>query len=258
MIDCHIHLERGPYTIEWLEKFIRVALGHGLDVICLLEHTHLFREFAPMYQSICRYNEYQEDWFLRHNGKRSFQEYTEFIVKVRQLSYPIKIRFGLEVCYFEESEGLIREMLQSFPFDFSVGSVHWIDGFGFDHKADLWNGVEIDKVYRRYYEIMKKLITSGLFTGVAHPDSIKVFGHRPSCDLSETYEEIARLLKLHDMYAEQSGGLRLNYGDDHELGMNDRMRKIFMDQGVHILTASDAHCPEDTGAYINELQNFLL
>ncbi len=257
MTDCHIHLERGPYTVEWLEKFIRTAIDRGLEEIWFLEHTHLFQEFAPMFQSICRYSEYQREWYFRHQGKRNFQEYTEFIKKVRQLSFPIKLKFGLEVCYFEESEQLIGELLQSFPFDFAVGSVHWIDGFGFDHKAELWNGQEIDRLYRRYYEIMKKLITSGLFTGVAHPDSIKAFGQRSSYDLSVTYEEIARLLKLHDMYAEQSGGLHLNYGVDCELGMNSRMREILIAQDVHILTASDAHSPENTGAYIDELHKLL-
>jgi len=24
MLDCHIHLERGPYTIDWLKKFVFV------------------------------------------------------------------------------------------------------------------------------------------------------------------------------------------------------------------------------------------
>jgi histidinol-phosphatase (PHP family) len=232
-------------------------MERGLEEIWLLEHTHIFTEFTPMYEEISHYSEYQKEWALRRIGKRPLQEYTEFIRAARQLSYPIKLRFGLEVCYFEENEKLIGELIRSFPFDFTVGSVHWIDGFGFDHKAELWNGHDVDRLYRRYYEIMKKLISSCLFTGVAHPDSIKVFGYRPSYDLSEIYHEIARLLKLHDMYAEQSGGLCLNYSKWCELGMNSRLREILVTQDVRIQTASDAHSPENVGAYISELHKLI-
>lgn len=257
MIDCHIHLERGPYTQEWLQEFINTALDRGLDEIYLLEHSHRFREFAPMYQPICMYNQYQREWYERHNTQQSVTAYHEFIKKTPCLSFPIKIRFGLEVCYFEEQEGLIGEILRSFPYDFVIGSVHWIDGFGFDHKKEFWNGLDVDRLYIRYYEIMENLIKSGLFTGIAHPDSIKVFGYQPKFDLSETYERIASLLNQYGMYAEQSGGLHLNYGTDCELGMNSTMRKIFLDQGVHIQTASDAHRPEDVGANIKELIELL-
>ena len=70
------------------------------------------------------------------------------------------------------------------------------------------------------------LVKSGLFSGVAHPDSIKCFHHYPTQDLTDTYRLLADELKAHDMYAEQSGGLALNYGFE-ELGMNPTMLHIF-------------------------------
>lgn len=258
MIDCHIHLERGPYTIEWLDKFVKTAVERGIDEIYLLEHSHRFNEFVPMYQTIVDYSPYQKEWFERKkNIDLSIQEYTAFIQQAKQISYPIKVKFGLEICYFEGYEHLIHDILSSYPFDFATGSVHWVDGFGFDHKKELWDNIDVDKLYIRYYEIMEKLIESGLFTGVAHPDSIKAFGHKPSFDLLDTYGKIADLLNKHNMYAEQSGGLHLNYSSDCELGMNVRMLKVFKDKGVCILTASDAHRPEDVGANIKKLENLI-
>ena len=38
MRDWHIHLERGPYTVEWAEQFVRRAEKLGISEICLLEH----------------------------------------------------------------------------------------------------------------------------------------------------------------------------------------------------------------------------
>ena len=54
------------------------------------------------------------------------------------------------------------------------------------------------------------------------------------------------------MYAEQSSGSFRRTGA--ELGMNTDMLKIMKNHDVKILTASDAHCPEDVGSYIYELE----
>jgi histidinol-phosphatase (PHP family) len=258
MIDCHIHLERGPYTLEWIDKFVATAIRRGLNEIYLLEHSHRFIEFIPMYEPVSKYSDYQRDWFHRKNdGKLSINNYTALINKAKQKEYPIKVNFGLEICYFEEYETLMKEIISSYPFDFTTGSVHWVDGFGFDHKKDLWNNINVDRTYRRYYEIMAKLIESDLFTGVAHPDSIKAFGHKPSYDLTNIYSEIADLLIQYEVYAEQSGGLHLNYSKECEYGMNAQMLRIFKSKGVKIQTASDAHCPEDVGANIKELERLI-
>lgn len=42
MRDWHIHLERGPYTVEWAEQFVRWAEKLGIREICLLEHSVRF------------------------------------------------------------------------------------------------------------------------------------------------------------------------------------------------------------------------
>jgi len=258
MLDCHIHLERGPYTVEWVRRFVDAAATMGLDEICLLEHTHRFAEFIPMYEEAIRYSDYQKNWLAgRNDGSRSLRSYTALIDEARKIDFPIKVKFGLEVCYFENHENLIRTITSGYPFDFITGSVHWVDGFGFDHKKEFWNDMNVDHLYVRYYEIMKNLIRSGLFNGCSHPDSIKVYGHYASYDLTETYSEIADLLISHGMYTEQSGGLHLNYSKNCEIGMNRKMLEVLRGKGVDIRTASDAHCPEDVGANIEALQELL-
>jgi len=258
MIDCHVHLERGPYTYEWLNEFVKTAVNRGIDEIYILEHSHRFKEFVPMYKSICDFSDYQKEWFRRNNNQNlSINSYITFIDYAKQISYPIKIKFGLEICYFEDNEILISDILNSYSFDFATGSIHWVDGFGFDHKKENWNGMDVDRIYNRYYETMQKAIESNLFTGIAHPDSIKVFGHQPSFELTSTYSLLANLLNNHNIYVEQSGGLHLNYSIDCDLGMNKEMLRVFTVAGVRILTASDAHSPNDVGANIVELRNLV-
>ena len=121
-----------------------------------------------------------------------------------------------------------------------------MNGFGFDHKAAHWEHVDVDAAYRLYYAQMLSLAESGLFTGLAHPDSIKCFGHKASYDLTRTYELLADALITNGVYAEQSCGLHNNYGAA-EKGMNPDMLAVFLRKGVKLRSASDAHCPEDVG-----------
>lgn len=174
MTDVHVHIERGPYTKEWIDKFVKQALQMGMDEIYLLEHSHRFVEFTPMYTSVCEYNDYQKNWY-KSKVSLSIKDFQQLITEMRTMDFPIKIKWGLEVCYFPEYEKLIRNILSSFDFDFAVGSIHWVNGFGFDHKAEFWNGIDSEELYRRYYELMLCLVKSDLFSGVAHPDSIKCF-----------------------------------------------------------------------------------
>ena len=73
----------------------------------------------------------------------------------------------------------------------------------------------------------------------------------------EIPQAIAVLLNKHGMYAENSGGLQLNYSSDIELGLNHQLLSILRKNNVQIETASDAHKQSDVGANIMELENML-
>ena len=261
MRDVHVHFLHGNpvgYNIDFFEGFIKHAQKVGLDEIYLLEHTDHFTEFEKVYEPIKSYNEFQKNWIAkRMNG--SIGEYISFINKVKNNSYPVKVKFGLEVCYIPETADILSDLLKNYEFDFLTGSVHWIDGWGFDHpgQKELWRSKNIDETYKRYYEIMFRLCESGLFSGLAHPDSIKCFGYIPAIDLTDYYEKLAALLNKHGMYTENSGGLRLNYSSNIELGLNSQLLSILRKNNVHIETASDAHQQSDVGANILELENML-
>ena len=261
MRDVHVHFLHGNpigYNIDFFEGFIKVAQDARLDEIYMLEHTHQFTEFDKVYEPIKEYNSYQHDWVTK-NMNGSIEEYICFINKVKNNKYPIKVRFGLEVCYIPETADILTDILRQYHFDFLTGSVHWIDSWGFDHKGqkELWESKNVNKVYKRYYEIMFQLCESRLFTGLAHPDSIKCFGYKPDIDLTDYYNKLAVLLNQNDMYVENSGGLKLNYSPTLELGLNPELLSILRKNNVHIEPASDAHKQSDVGAYILELENML-
>ncbi|MBP2644046.1 MAG: histidinol phosphatase or family hydrolase [Firmicutes bacterium] len=138
MIDVHVHFLRnaGKYTFELLESIVRAALENKISEVYLLEHTHQFSEFKQVYQPIARYNNYQLDWLSRKMGG-SIDNYLNFIEMAKERKYPIKIKFGLEVCYIPQSEGLLGNILKEYNFDFLTGSVHYIDNWGFDQRLSF-------------------------------------------------------------------------------------------------------------------------
>lgn len=257
MIDAHIHIENGPYTLEWISEFVKTALERGIHEIQLLEHCCLFNEFTAMYDGVCAYSDYIDKWFHKRAGRYDISYYLDLIEKARRNVWPVKIKFGLEVCYFKDAEEYIYKNIKDLGLDFVTGSVHFIDGFAYDHIPELWNGIDVDNVYRRYFETSVDLVKSGIFSGIGHPDSIKLFGHNASFALTDQYKELAKALKRNNMYAEESGGLYTRGLYSAELGMSAEMLRIMKQNNVTILTASDAHKPEDVGLNIEKLQRLI-
>jgi len=260
MTDAHVHIERGPYSESWVDAFVERAQIAGIDELYLLEHSFRFHEFKAVYGSVEKHDEagdYQRNWILS-KCRLSLGEYQRFVSASRGRRHPITVKFGLEVCYFPESEDAIREIVSDFNWDFLTGAIHWVDGFGFDHRENMpiWRKSDVNALYRRYYALMVLSIESGIFDVIAHPDSIKCFGFYPSDDLQSLYEEVADSVSRRQLKLEFSNGLFINYGHK-ELGMNRKLLTVLKRKGIPLVTASDAHRPEDVGRYIREAEDII-
>lgn len=258
MIDGHIHIERGDYTTDWIKRFADRAAQLQIKEIRLLEHCYRFEEFVPMYDSVRAYSEHAEAWFRRKAGKRKLEDYLKLIGQVRNEQFPVDIKFGLEICYFKEFEKFTAGLTKDRGFDFLLGSVHFVDGFAYDHRTEDWAGMDVDKIYRRYFEDSVLLAKSRIFDGIGHPDAIKLFGHRPSFPLTEYYEQLAAELSCSNMYADQNSGVFRRCPDTASLGMDQELLGILKKHHVPIITSSDAHSPEFVGYKIRELAHCVL
>ena len=101
------------------------------------------------------------------------------------------------------------------------------------------------------------LAKSGLFDGIGHPDSIKMFGHKPSFALTDYYENLAMALAESNMYADENSGVFRRYWATASLGMETEFLKILKKHNVRIVTSSDAHHPEDVGYKIREMEQIV-
>lgn len=256
MIDGHMHLENGPLTKEYVLQFVSAAHEKGIDEIQILDHTHRFIEFEPIYEELKQY-EVQKVWL--ENKKMKFKDHISDFVslmkEIKSMDLPVKVTYGLEVCYVPQHEDYIRKVLSEYDFDFIVGAIHSIDGILYDMSFSrelLWDQFDANHIYQRYYELVCLLIESDLFTQLAHPDTIKLFEIYPTYDLMPTYEKVAQLLNEHHMKAENNVGCYYRYHHPDK-GLSDDFLKILKDYHVQMITASDAHKPSDVGTCIKDV-----
>ena len=255
MIDGHTHLENGPLTKEYCYQMIDGAIAKGIDELHILDHTHRFKEFAPLYEKL-RINNPQINW-LNNDLKDSIYDYINLIEEMKKETLPIKVEFGLEVCYTIGDEQLLKELLSIYKFDFLIGSVHSVFNVAYDSSwsvEELWNKYPTDDIYKEYFKTMFSLVESDLFDQIGHPDTIKMFSFFPSFDLTNSWNKLAKLCIKHNVKVENNVGCyyRYKYPDK---GLADNVLKIFKDNGCQMITVSDAHYPKDVGSYIEDIWN---
>lgn len=95
MVDAHVHLEKGDYTVEWVQQFVDYAVQRNIDEIFFLEHTHIFRECRSLYDEMSSYNEYQRDWYQKKwKRARPLSEYIDFIKKLKRHEFSVRLKLS--------------------------------------------------------------------------------------------------------------------------------------------------------------------
>jgi len=249
MLDYHMHVEnyypfgrtpdtrpQGSDPLATIEKFIDSAREHHVDEIAITEHIYHFeaaREIVdhPWSHDKCFYD---------------MDAYVGLLQQAQEAGYSVKV--GVEMDYVEGKEAVIEKVINGYPFDFVLGSVHWIRDWGFDlpeHK-DHWDRTTVDAAYRSYFKLLGQAVQTGLFDSMSHPDLIKVMGHMPDMDMTDLYEELAETVASQKGLCVEisSAGLRKPVG---RLYPERPLMEAFAERRIPITTASDAHFVEDIG-----------
>lgn len=242
LTDYHVHAERGKYQLEWLQKFIDKAKAEGISELGISEHAYRFQETKDIL-----YN----PWIAKRQTE-SVEEYLDMLFTARENGYAIKV--GIEMDYIPKKEEEILRFLEKYPWDYVIGSVHWIGSWGFDlpEMKDEWNQRDVTEVYKEYFQILNQMVRSQLFDIVGHFDVIKVFGYVPKMrdDLLQVIDEVIENIAISNMVVEVStAGWRKPV---KEIYPKPEFIEKFFEKNVPICLCSDAHAPEDVGAGYNE------
>lgn len=234
LVDYHMHLrapgrgeETVDHTLEAVERYVERAGERGVAEIGLSEHVYYFVETAGFWEL-----PYQRD-----RCRQSLEAYCDVVVEAKRRGLPVKL--ALEVDWVGERAGELAEVLGAFPFDYLLGSVHWIDGLAVDGRPGMWERHPPEVVWDAYVRELTAAARSGHFDVLAHPDLAKVFGDE------RDWAWDGLVAALDGVALEVStAGLRKPVGS---LYPSRRLLDLARAAGAPITLASDAHLPDDVG-----------
>jgi histidinol-phosphatase (PHP family) len=120
-------------------------------------------------------------------------DYVQELSEAKASTTGLIVRIGVEADYFPETVRELDERLLQQPFDYVIGSVHYVNGFPLDETKELWDALsadEVNEVWRGYWDRIVGLANSGAYDFVGHIDLPKKFGVFPTESQFE-YEEAA-------------------------------------------------------------------
>ncbi len=230
MIDLHNHTPLCKHATGSPEEYIQKAIQKNIKFYGFADH-------APM----------QFDYKYR----MGFEEMPKYENEIRTLKEKYKDKIEILLGYEVDFTPFVDKRVLERKVDFLIGSVHFLDNWGFDNPEFLreWQKRDINDVYREYFYLIEKMASSKLFDIVGHIDLIKVFGYKPK-SVKDIAKNAVKAIKKAGMSVEiNTSGLRKPV---KELYPSDELLEMILNENIDITFSSDAHSPEDVGFKIKE------
>ncbi|MCK8488359.1 PHP domain-containing protein [Paenibacillus sp. MBLB2552] len=249
-------MEQGAYSEEWLDRYLTRGRERGIQKFGVVDHLYRFRECRPYYEKHMllddsRVGKLQRTW-LDQVCVASIDDFVGFVTEAKKTRPDLAL--GIEADFFPGCEAELRDILAGYDWDYVIGSVHFLDGWGFDNPEAKtgFDGRDPVQTYADYYELLRQACVSGLFQIIAHPDNLKVFGFRPANEkkLLPYYRSIAKEMVRSGVITEINTGLAYRY-PIAESCPSPLFLSVLADYGVPLTLSSDAHFPDDIGTLLD-------
>lgn len=247
-IDYHTHHARCGHASGDLEDYVQRGIEIGLQQLGLSDHMpliHVNPETYPypgMAMSMEELPNYVEEC-LRLKEKYRDQ---------------IDLRMGLEGDYIEGYEAEIERIVNAYPWDYVIGSVHFLGEWDISDSRQLdgWNGRSIVETYHQYYDAVQKAARTGFYDYIGHIDVIKRFDKRPEQDVIELEKATLDIIKEQGMAIElNASGLRMPV---EEMFPSRRILEYCLHQEIPLTMGSDAHQPHRLAQNLEQARALLL
>ena len=231
-VDLHNHTTRCNHASGTMEEYLERAVERGIDVYGFSDHAPM--AFDPAY-------------------RMALEERIGYEAEIRELARrfrgKIDVLSGYEVDYLP---GYMEKEILEAEVDYLIGSVHFLDGWGFDNPEFIgeYDNRDIDEVWKLYFQRIGEMAQTGLFQIVGHLDLIKVFGFFPKGDMAPAIRTTLEAIKESGMAVEiSSAGWRKKVGECYPApSILETIRKM----EIPITFGSDAHAPEQVGWKLGE------
>ena len=267
MLDYHLHLwphgtAASQPTLDELAAYCDAAAGQGVAEIALTEHLFRFRQADAVLAGF-----WDDDpnpalrsslaAYWKKHAHADLDVYVDAVLEAKAAGLPVVL--GLEVDHYAGRMDKVARLLDGYPFDVLLGSVHWVGAWGFDQLGEPvvdaeWSSRSVDSVWDAYTDALEELAASRVCDVLAHPDLIKITGRRPAVP-DEWYDRMAEAAASSGMAAEvSSAGWRKPVAEAYPApSLLARFRKA----GVPATTASDSHGVGDVASRSADLRAML-
>lgn len=234
--DLHTHHHRCGHAIGTIRDYIEAAIEKNFQVIGISDHSPYFAEESDQAKPGIAM------------AKSEFSHYIDEVLQLKQEYAPqIDVLLGVESDFFAEHAPLYQRQFELYPFDYIIGSVHFVHGISIFNKRrweKLSKGEQI-KVKEAYYLSIQQSVRSGMFNILGHIDAMKAY-YPPFSELeTPVVDETLRIIGEHDIAVEinTSGKTKLVGG---WYPADDILERALF-HGVDVTFGSDAHKPERVG-----------
>ena len=234
--DFHTHHDRCGHAKGTIRDYVEAAIANGLDMIGISDHSpHFYSEEERLYPGITM-------------AKSEFKHYVDEVLQLKEeYKDRIEILLGVESDFFPEHIEVYREQYKKYPFDYIIGSVHFVDGVNI-FKKGRWDGLTDEqkiKTKETYYELIQQSAKSGLFQILGHIDAMKGFYPEFSAIQTDAIEHTLKIAAEHDLAIEiNTSGKTKDCGGWYPA---DDILERALHYGVDVTFGSDAHVPERVG-----------
>lgn len=179
MYDSHMHTPLCRHAAGTPAEYVQAAKKAGLKGIVMTDHS-------PM-----------PPWFDA-DVRMSLEElpfYHAMLEKTRAQAGDFYVGIGLEADFHPGTEPYVRKLISGYPYDYLIGSVHYIGAWPFDNPefAAEFEARELREVYSEYFRLAAQAARSGLFHSIGHLDLPKKFGHVPAEGYLDLAEEVLQI-----------------------------------------------------------------
>lgn len=233
-----------------IDRYVAVGAARGIDELGFTEHLYRFVESED---ALGRFWESDAHPELEEHSRRfveadrtlSLETYVTVITAAKDRGLPV--RLGLEIDYFPDTIDAVLELIDPYPWDFLIGSVHWVGPWAIDSSevAAEFERRGVDRAWSEYLELVRLLAASGTVDVLAHVDVCKKYGYRPEREPLGLYAAVVEAAAATGTAVEVSSqGLRKPAAEEYP---SPAFLEMFQAAGVPITLASDAHVPDDVG-----------
>jgi len=242
--DTHTHTSRCGHAGGADEAYVEAAIAQGLAAVAVTDHV-------PFY------------WLPpdRHDptlamAADELPRYVDAVLALKaRYADRIEVLLGLEADYVAGHEETLARLLEAYPFDVVLGSVHWLDGWWVDAPSSVERyrrgAAEVERIWDGYAGQVMAAARSGLFDVLSHLDLAKKFGFRPAQPFAGRQAELVAAVAAAGCAVElSSAGRRKPVGEDYPAP--DLLRDLAA-AGVPFVLSPDAHAPAEVGWGFTEL-----